>query len=81
MKDIFGKALLDFYNGNYTEDLITSTQISDEDELPLPYLFRSYKDMPALEQKAMQRKYFRCRLWFWFAQLISTRKRIKSKSN
>lgn len=54
MKDIFGKALLDFYNGNYTEDLITSTQISDEDELPLPYLFRSYKDMPALEQKALK---------------------------
>jgi methylase of polypeptide subunit release factors len=54
MKDIFGKALLDFYNGNYTEDLITSTQISDDDDLPLPYLFRSFKDMPVLEQKALE---------------------------
>lgn len=54
MKDIFGKALLDFYNGNYTEDLMTSTQISDEDELPLPYLFRTFKEMPALEQKALE---------------------------
>lgn len=53
MKDIFGKALLDFQNGNYSEDLITSTHISDEDELPLPYLFRSYKDMPKIEQKAI----------------------------
>ncbi|WP_397363415.1 class I SAM-dependent methyltransferase [Olleya sp. R77988] len=54
MKDLFGKALLDYHNGNYTEDLITSTNISDEDELPLPYLFRTYKDMPKLEQKALQ---------------------------
>lgn len=54
MKDLFGKALMDYQNGNYTENLITSTSISDEDELPLPYLFRSYKDMPKLEQKALQ---------------------------
>lgn len=54
MKDLFGKALLDYQNGNYTEDLITSTNISDEDELPIPYLFRDYNEMPPLEQKALQ---------------------------
>ncbi|TXE15863.1 class I SAM-dependent methyltransferase [Psychroserpens burtonensis] len=54
MKDLFGKALQDFNNNNYTEDLITSTNISGEDELPLPYLFRSYSEMPKLEQKALQ---------------------------
>ncbi|WP_295987043.1 class I SAM-dependent methyltransferase [uncultured Algibacter sp.] len=54
MKDLFGKALLDFQNGNYSEDIITSTNISDEDALPLPYLFRDYKDMPKLEQKALK---------------------------
>jgi len=53
MKDLFGKALLDYQNGNYTTDLITSTSISDEDELPLPYLFRSFSEMPQLEQKAL----------------------------
>jgi len=53
-KDLFGKALQDYQNGNYSEDLITSTNISDEDELPLPYLFRDYKDMPKLEQKALE---------------------------
>lgn len=53
MKDLFGKALLDYQNGNYSEDIITSTSISDEDELPLPYLFRSYSEMPRLEQKAL----------------------------
>lgn len=54
MKDLFGKALLDFQNGNYSEDIKTSTNISDEDVLPLPYLFRDYKDMPKLEQKALK---------------------------
>ena len=54
MKDLFGKALIDYQNGKYTEDLITSTSISDDDVLPLPYLFRSFKEMPKLEQKALQ---------------------------
>nr|WP_321230318.1 class I SAM-dependent methyltransferase [uncultured Psychroserpens sp.] len=54
MKDLFGKALQDYFNNNYTEDLITSTNISGEDELPLPYLFRSYSEMPKLEQKALK---------------------------
>ncbi len=54
MKDLFGKALQDYFNNNYTEDLITSTNISGEDELPIPYLFRSYSEMPKLEQKALQ---------------------------
>lgn len=54
MKDLFGNALLDYFSGNYTEDIFTSTNISDADELPLPYLFRDHKDMPKLEQKALQ---------------------------
>ncbi|GAA4885910.1 methyltransferase domain-containing protein [Flaviramulus aquimarinus] len=54
MKDLFGNALLDYQNGNYSEDIITSTSISDDDVLPLPYLFRDYKDMPKLEQHALK---------------------------
>lgn len=54
MKDLFGNALLDYFNGNYTEDLVTATSISDDDELPLPYLFRSFPEMPKLEQKALK---------------------------
>jgi SAM-dependent methyltransferase len=54
MKDLFGKALLDYQNGNHTEDIITSTNISDDDILPLPYLFRSFSEMPKLEQKALK---------------------------
>ncbi|WP_139003056.1 class I SAM-dependent methyltransferase [Hyunsoonleella aestuarii] len=54
MKDLFGKALLDYQNGKYTQDIITSTSISDDDILPVPYLFRGYKDMPIIEQKALK---------------------------
>lgn len=53
MKDLFGQALLDYLQGNYTEDIKTETSISEEDVLPIPYLFRSYEQMPPLEQKAL----------------------------
>jgi len=53
MSDILGNALLDYYNGNYSEDIITESTISEEDELPSAYLFRSYTEMPQLEQKAL----------------------------
>ena len=53
MKDLFGQALLDYQKSNYTEDIVTSTSISEDDVLPIPYLFRSYKDMPKIEQKAL----------------------------
>jgi len=54
MKDILGKALLDFQTGNYSENIITSTSISDKDVLPLPYMFRTYIEMPVIEQRALQ---------------------------
>ncbi len=54
MKDIIGKALLDYFHGNYTEDIITETNISEEDVLPLPYMFRNFTEMPKMEQKALQ---------------------------
>ena len=53
MKDILGKALIDFWNKKYTEDIITTSNITEEDEMPLPYLFRRWKDMPELEQTAL----------------------------
>lgn len=53
-KDLYGKALFDYQNSNYTEDLVTFSSIADEDTMPLPYLFRSFDEMPKLEQKALQ---------------------------
>ena len=54
MKDLFGKAILDYQTNNSPEDLITETSISDTDEMSVSYLFRSYEEMPKLEQKALQ---------------------------
>nr|WP_315191886.1 class I SAM-dependent methyltransferase [uncultured Flavobacterium sp.] len=54
MKDLFGKAILDYQTNNSPEDLITETSISEEDEMSVAYLFRSYNEMPKLEQKALQ---------------------------
>lgn len=56
-KDLFGKAIYDYYSGNYTENIKTETDISEQDELPIPYLFRSYKQMPPLERKALDLSY------------------------
>ncbi|MGB5553466.1 MAG: class I SAM-dependent methyltransferase [Flavobacteriaceae bacterium] len=52
--DILGSALLDYQNGNYTEDIITYSSLDEEDCIPLPYLFRGFKDMPKIEQKALK---------------------------
>lgn len=54
MKDLFGKAMLDYHTGNNPENLITETSISEEDVLEVSYLFRSFEEMPVLEQKALQ---------------------------
>jgi SAM-dependent methyltransferase len=39
---------------NFKEDLITETTISEEDEMSVAYLFRTYNEMPNMEQKALQ---------------------------
>jgi hypothetical protein len=54
MKDLFGKAILDFQTNSSPENIITSTSISEEDEMEVAYLFRSFAEMPTLEQKALQ---------------------------
>jgi len=54
MKDLFGKAILDFQTNNDPQDLITETSISEADEMSVAYLFRSYDEMPKIEQKALQ---------------------------
>ena len=54
MKDLFGTAILDYQTNNFPEDIITETTISEADAMEVSYLFRSYKEMPKLEQKALQ---------------------------
>jgi cyclopropane fatty-acyl-phospholipid synthase-like methyltransferase len=52
--DLYGKALLDFHQGNYTEDISVLSPSIEDDVMPLPYLFRSYDQMPVMEKKALQ---------------------------
>ena len=54
MKDLFGKAILDYQTNNSPEDLLTETSISEADEMSVSYLFRDFNEMPKLEQKALQ---------------------------
>lgn len=53
MKDLFGKAILDFQTNNAPEDLITETSISEEDAMSVAYLFREFSEMPAIEKAAL----------------------------
>ncbi len=54
MKDLFGKAILDYQTRNNPQNLMTETSISEEDEMEVAYLFRDFKHMPKIEQKALQ---------------------------
>lgn len=53
MKDLFGKAILDYQTGNNPQDLITETSISEADEMSVAYLFREFEKMPKMEQNAL----------------------------
>ena len=51
--DIFGQAIKDFYDKKYSKDIVVHAPDFDDDSIPVPYLFRSYPEMPAIEQKAL----------------------------
>ncbi len=53
-RDIFGEALSDFQAGNYTEDIKTFSSIGGKDLMELSFLFRSFDEMPMIEQSALQ---------------------------
>lgn len=59
MKDLFGKAIFDYQTQNDPKPIFTATSISDEEEMDVAYLFRSYDLMPKIEQKALQLSYGR----------------------
>jgi len=52
--DIFGIALYDYINDNYSEDIVVHSSIAEDDIIPIPYLFRSFNEMPLQEQKALE---------------------------
>lgn len=54
MKDLFGKAILDYQTNTSPEDIITETNITEPDEMEVAYLFRDFNSMPKIEQTALQ---------------------------
>jgi protein-L-isoaspartate O-methyltransferase len=52
-KDPLGLAVLDYFEGKLQYPLTVQSSMFDDDELPVPYLFRTFEEMPELEQKAL----------------------------
>lgn len=52
--DIFGKAITAFFEKADETDIVVHSPDFDDDVIPVPYLFRSYKEMPPLEQQALK---------------------------
>lgn len=53
MSYLLGKALLDYLEHQRDTEIITLNSFGDEEIVPVSYFFRSYKEMPALEQRAL----------------------------
>lgn len=52
--DIFGKAIKAYFENEDPEDIVVHSPDFDDDIIPVPYLFRSFAEMPPLEKKALQ---------------------------
>lgn len=57
MNDLFGKALFNYHQKPSDQKIITWTNLTDEDPVPLSYFFRPFDQMPQLEKKALELSY------------------------
>ncbi len=55
MKDPIGKAIQDFAATGKNTDIIVESDICEDDLIPSEYLFRSFEEMPRLEQIALEK--------------------------
>lgn len=55
MKDLIGQAILDYQLTQKPAVILTETDISEAEEMDVSYWFRSYKEMPELEQLALKK--------------------------
>ncbi|MCB0409462.1 MAG: methyltransferase domain-containing protein [Flavobacteriales bacterium] len=51
--DALGNALKDYFFKNDFEDITVISDISEDDIIPVDYLFRNYLEMPLIERKAL----------------------------
>jgi SAM-dependent methyltransferase len=52
--DPFGLALWDYYRGKKEAEIIVHCSDTDEDIIPVSYLFRTFQEMPELEKLALK---------------------------
>ncbi len=52
--DPIGKAIYDFQHGMVTEPIIVHSDLCEDDEMQVGYLFRDFENMPPIEKKALQ---------------------------
>ena len=55
MKDPIGKAIQDFASTGKNIDILVESDICEDDVIPSEYLFRSFEEMPRLEQIALEK--------------------------
>lgn len=51
--DPMGHAIADFHSTGKADRLLVESDLCETDEIPVPYLFRDFDEMPAIEQRAM----------------------------
>lgn len=52
--DPMGAAIYDYHKNGKADTLVVRSSMFDDDEIPVADLFRSFEDMPFLEQKALE---------------------------
>lgn len=54
IQDPIGQAILDYHRTKKPFDIVVSSDLCDDDIIPIEVLFRSYNEMPELEQLAIK---------------------------
>ena len=55
LNDPIGQAILDYDQTNKSIDIIVESDICEDDIIPSEYFFRSFNEMPKIEQEALKR--------------------------
>ena len=53
MKDPFGQAIYDYFLNGKANDLVVNSNYTDDERIPVSYLFREFEDMPLIEKTAL----------------------------
>lgn len=52
-RDPMGAAILDYWRNGISDTLLVRSSMFEDDEMPVAHLFRTARDMPSLEKKAL----------------------------